>query len=174
MNLQVHYSIRGGERHAYVTDVDTHPGETTCPFGRNHTGALRRDDHSAAFRPGKTTGDIHLNVDCPCDIECPKCGSGVGRDCQTATGWPSKWHAARVKASPRCREILDGKRSRCDAPLFDHDYEIVEDAEPVLIGAVAHGTAACRFCGSTGHYPLREPGDPADQGRIELSGTEEG
>lgn len=58
----------------------------------------------------------------PLDVECARCGAGVGRGCHTGTGYAAKTHVARWRAvgisepdgADRQRDYEDSQRRRLE------------------------------------------------------------
>lgn len=164
MKLVEHAYYSGGTQHRYILDEHLPVSPTSC----GHDGRERRaddsvpewqrgsrnTDHRAAYapkamQPKDSRAGLAL-LDCPCDVACPRCGAGVGRFCTTLDGggssgggYVAKWHTVRIKASPACRAIASGAKTRCD--LGDHDWASTETSRTAP-------TAYCQQCGLTAAY----------------------
>lgn len=142
-----HESRRDEPVHLYVSRATVHSGGTSRlvvyiadslhPVGRPTCG---KPLHYRALAPKKVreaTG--RWDLDCPCDVVCPKCAAAVGMACSTPTGYHAKPHSQRVAVSDLCQSLVNGHRSACD--LGDHDWEPIEAGD--IDSAVEVECAAC-------------------------------
>lgn len=152
------YGVAGVTEHREIRDRHLPFSPTSC--GNDGRERLTDDtpawlrgsritDHRAAYAPkAMPAPDGGTHLDCPCDIECPRCHAPVGKHCATVDGGGSSgggfrtdWHATRIKASTRCQAIASGQSRRCD---FDDHKWVAHDE--------ATHTGRCLRCGTTAEY----------------------